>query len=77
MNKIIVMNTSVRIDILNPKAIKLLKNLADLDLISIKKDSQKGFEDVLKKLRSNSKDAPSLDEITKEVEMVRAKRYGK
>ncbi len=71
------MSTSIRIDILNPKAIKLLKNLADLELISIKDDSQKGFADVLKKLRSNSAQTPNLDEITKEVEIVRAKRYGK
>ena len=58
------MNTSIRIDILNPKAVKLLKSLADLDLILIKEESKKGFADVLKKLRSNAKSAPSLDEIT-------------
>ncbi|SKB57899.1 hypothetical protein SAMN05660477_00010 [Soonwooa buanensis] len=71
------MNTSIRIDILNPKAVKLLKSLADLDLISIKEESKKGFADVLKKLRSNAKSAPSLDEITTEVAKVRAKRYEK
>lgn len=71
------MNTSIRIDILNPKAVKLLKSLADLDLISIKEESKKGFADVLKKLRSNAKSAPSLDEITNEVEKVRTKRYEK
>lgn len=71
------MNTSIRIDILNPKAVKLLKSLADLDLISIKEESKKGFADVLKKLRSNAKSAPSLDEITSEVEKVRTKRYEK
>lgn len=69
------MNTSIRIEILNPKAVKLLKNLAELNLISIKEESKKGFADVLKKLRSNSKSAPSLEEITNEVEKVRAKRY--
>lgn len=70
------MNT-IRIDILNPKAIKLLQTLADLDLISIQTESKTGFEEVLKKLRSNSKTAPNLDEITAEVEKVRAKRYEK
>ena len=70
------MNTSIRIDILNPKAIQLLKNLAELDLIVIKEESKKGFADILKKLRSNSTSAPSLEEITEEVEKVRAKRYG-
>lgn len=71
------MNTSIRINILNPKAVKLLKNLAELNLISIQQESKNGFADVLKRLRSNSKSAPSLDEITNEVEKVRAKRYGK
>lgn len=32
------MNTTLKIDILNPKAVKLLKNLAELDLISIKEE---------------------------------------
>lgn len=71
------MNTSLRIDILNPKAIKLLQNLADLDLISIKEESKKGFAEVLNKLRSNSASAPTIEEITKEVEIVRAKRHEK
>lgn len=70
------MSTSIRIDILDPKATKLLKNLAELNLISIKSE-KKGFAEVLKKLRSNSKNVPSLEEITKEVEIVRAKRYAK
>jgi len=69
------MSTTIRINILNPKAVKLLKDLADLDLISIKEESKKGFAAVLKKLRSDSKSAPNLDEITKEVEKVRAKRH--
>ena len=70
------MNT-MRIDILNPKAAKLLKDLADLNLIAIQDTSKNGFASVLKKLRSKSKSAPTLDEITKEVELVRAKRYAK
>ncbi len=69
------MNTTLKIDILNPKAVKLLKNLAELNLISIKEESKKGFFSVLKKLRSNAESAPSLEEITEEVEKVRAKRY--
>lgn len=71
------MNSSFRIDILNPKAVKLLKNLADLKLISIKEESNKGFSEVLKKLRSQSDSSLNLDEITAEVEKVRSKRYGK
>jgi hypothetical protein len=68
---------SVRVDILNPKAAKLLKNLAELNLIAIQDDNKNGFAEVLKKLRSQSESAPSLDEITKEVELVRGKRYAK
>ncbi len=70
------MNT-LRIDILNPKAARLLKDLADLDLIAIRDSSKSGFENILKRFRARTKSAPSLEEITKEVELVRAKRYGK
>ena len=70
------MNT-LRIDILNPKAIKLLKDLADLNLIAIQDDSKMDFSNTLKKLRSKAKSAPSLEEITKEVESVRGSRYEK
>jgi hypothetical protein len=70
------MNT-MRIDILNPKAAKLLKNLADLNLIAIQDTSKNGFEGILRKLRAKSKSAPSLEEITNEVEVVRGKRYEK
>jgi len=65
---------TLRIHILNPKAKKLLKNLADLDLIKIKKSTQSDFSDLLIKFRSKSSESPMLDEITKEVEKVRKKR---
>jgi hypothetical protein len=69
---------TVRIDILNPKAKSLLEDLADLDLIKIKKDKVKSeFKELLDKFRSNSDSAPSLDEITAEVELVRKARYEK
>ncbi len=71
------MRTSLRIDILNPKVVKLLNDLAELNLITINKDSKAGFNEVLEKLRFNSKSAPSLEEITKEVEKVRSKRNEK
>ena len=70
------MNT-MRINILNPKAAKLLKDLADLNLIAIQDTSKNGFSSVLKKLRSKAKSAPTFDEITSEVELVRSKRYAK
>jgi hypothetical protein len=66
---------SLRIDILNPKAKKLLQDLEALDLIAIRKKPKNGFESVLKKLRKQAGTVPTLEEITKEVEDVRAKRY--
>ena len=69
---------TIRVDILNPKAKSLLKDLADLDLIRIKKVKVKSeFKELLDKFRSNSDDAPSLDEITSEVESFRKARYEK
>jgi hypothetical protein len=67
----------MRVDILNPKAAKLLRDLADMNLIAIQDISTPGFASVLKKLRSQAKTAPSLDEITQEVESVRSKRHAK
>jgi hypothetical protein len=67
---------TLRIDILNPKAKSLLKNLADLDLIRIKNKKIKSeFTELLDKLRINSDSAPLLDEITEEVKIVRKARY--
>lgn len=65
---------TIRIDIINPKAKKLLKDLADLNLIKINKSD---FPGLLKRLREKSKEVISMDEITKEVEQVRKSRYEK
>jgi hypothetical protein len=70
------MNT-LQIDILNPKAAKLLKDLADLNLIAIHKSPKNNFAAVLKKIRAKDSEVPSLEDIAKEVELVRAKRYAK
>lgn len=68
---------TLRIDIVNPKAKKIIKELAELNLITIRnKNPLKSFENLLDKLRRNKKKI-SLEEITKEVELVRSKRYGK
>ncbi len=67
---------SLRIDIINPKAKSLLKDLADLDLIRIKTVKIKSeFIELLEKLRINSDETPSLDEISTEVDAVRKARY--
>lgn len=68
--------TTLKVDILDPKAEKLLKNLEELKLISIRKSSQTEFFEVLRQLRSKNKRTPSFANITKEVEAVRSKRYG-
>jgi len=46
---------TLRIDILNPKAAKLLKDLADLNLIVIRDSSKSSFEYILKGLRAKDK----------------------
>lgn len=67
-----------QIDILNPKAARLLQDLADLKLITIKETKKQDFIDIVTKLRKKaSSNVPSLEEITKEVELVRAERYAK
>jgi len=69
---------SFQVNILNPKAEKLLRDLADLQLISITDLSVDPFLAVVDKLRENAaSEPPSIEEITKEVETVRAKRYAK
>jgi hypothetical protein len=70
--------TTIQIDILHPKAGKLLEDLAELKLISIRNTSEDGFLKLVNKFRAKAKsNPPSLEEITKEVEIVRAKRYAK
>ncbi|GAB3933082.1 hypothetical protein [Larkinella terrae] len=70
--------TSYQIDILNPKATKLLQDLADLDLIAIRQTTEDGFLKIVNRLRTKAADnPPSLEDITKEIESVRAKRYAK
>jgi len=68
-----------KIDILNPKAGKLLKDLAEMNLISITEmSSSDPFLKVVNRIRKKSSlKPPSLAEITKEVEAVRTKRYVK
>lgn len=67
---------TLNVEILNPKAKKLLQDLAELRLISISEKAANPFYDVIKKLRSK-KFHLTMDEINKEVEVVRTKRYGK
>ena len=69
---------TIRIDIINPKAKSILEDLADLELIRIKKEEGKPeFKELLNRLRIDSDETPSLNEITAEVEAVRKARYEK
>ena len=67
---------TLNIEILNPKAKKLLQDLAELRLISISEKTSNPFFDVVKKIRSKKANI-SLEEIAKDIETVRSKRYGK
>ena len=63
---------TIKIDIINPKAINIIKDLAALNLIRINKSkNSSNFSALLAKLRKNSDEVPSLEEIAREVESVR------
>ena len=68
---------ALKIEILNPKALQLIKGMQELKLIRVSDEPISTLKAYLKKMRRNSSAAPSLDEITKIVEDVRVKRYGK
>lgn len=69
---------TLRIDINNPTAKKLLQNLADLNLITIHREEKvEKMKKALAKLRDKSELMPDLDEITAEVEKVRTARHAK
>ncbi|WP_345333107.1 hypothetical protein [Mucilaginibacter defluvii] len=68
---------TLKINVVNPKAMKLLHDLAELNLITIQENADNGFQRILKKLRSNNSDTPDLEEITKQVEIVRKRRHEK
>ena len=68
----------IRIEIINPKAKRLIKDLADMGLIKIEKEQAKSeLSELFNKLRNQSENTPSLEEINKEVESVRKARYEK
>jgi hypothetical protein len=68
---------ALRIEILNQKALKLIKGMQELNLIKVTEEPSSMVKAYLKKMRKNSKSAPSLEEITKIVEEVRADRHAK
>jgi hypothetical protein len=68
---------ALKIEILNPKALQLIKGMQDLKLIKVSNEPASTLKAYLKKMRRKASSAPSLEEITKIVEDVRAKRYAK
>jgi hypothetical protein len=68
---------ALRIEILNQKALQLIKGMQELNLIKVSDEPSSKVKAYLKKMRRNSKTAPTLHEITKIVEEVRAERYAK
>ena len=71
------MMEALKIEILNPKALQLIKGMQDLKPIKVSEEPVSTVKAYLKKMRRNAATAPSLDEITKIVEDVRAKGYAK
>ncbi len=68
---------ALKIEILNPKALQLIKDMQDLNLIKVSEDPASKLQTYLKKMRKNASSAPSLDEIATIVKEVRVKRYAK
>ncbi len=70
-------NNILSIEIINPDVKSLLESLASLKYIKIRDDGTKELKRLLEKIRNNSQEEISLEEITKEVEIVRKARYEK
>jgi hypothetical protein len=70
---------SISIEIINPKAKQILESLEELNLIRISKpkDSLMDLKQLFTRLRSKKNISLSLDEITSEVEELRAERYAR
>jgi hypothetical protein len=70
--------STVQIDILDPRANKLLQELESRHLIAIRSAANNGFLKIVQMLRSKAKkNLPSLAVISGEVESVRAKHYAR
>lgn len=64
---------ALNIQLIDPKAKSLLTTLEKMNIIRIEKKSK--LADMLAALRRNEQSIPTLEDITKEVESVREKRY--
>ena len=68
---------ALQIDIVNPKALKLIMELQELNLIKVRKDPATALKTYLHHMRSQSAKAPYPDEIAAIVKKVRASRHAK
>ncbi|MEO6168566.1 MAG: hypothetical protein ABIO46_16105 [Chitinophagales bacterium] len=68
---------TIRIEILNEKAMQLIKGMQNLKLIKVSEPPDSKLRTYLKKMRRHSATAPNFEEITKIVGEVRATRYAK
>ena len=68
--------TVLRVELLDPRVRALLEDLVQLNLIKIQEeeDPSKRFSELLSRFRSREGEVPSIEEITAEVELIRAKR---
>ena len=66
------------VSILNPKAKKLLEDLADLKLITFQKETDISIEKLVSQTkRKGLKKLPAIEEIQVEIDKVRSERYAK
>lgn len=68
---------AIKIEILNPKALQLIKGMQDLNLIKVSNEPTSQLKSYLKRMRKKAATAPNLDEISKIVDEVRSARYTK
>ena len=68
---------ALKIEILNPTALQLIKDMQDLNLIRVSEDPASKLQTYLKEMRKNASSVPNLDEIATIVKEVRVKRYAK
>ena len=68
---------ALKIEILNPKALQLIKGMQDLNLIKVSNEPTSQLKSYLKRMRKKAAAAPNLDEISRIVDEVRSARYAK
>ena len=68
---------AMKIEILNPKAMQLIRGMQELKLIKVSDNPESVLKAYLRKMRRNEKSAPGPDAIAKLVDEARTRRYAK